>query len=154
MEFSIASLSATDPGAVAAAQQAAPVEVANASQVVTQPGTVEPSVRVSEPARNDLPSIREVQASSVPRSQNQIGNGILDRLDRIQARDLDRMNGAEGTEPVRIIDGTAPHAPAQSAFDAQMDMLQMTFDHALEVELAAKTGTGVSSSMNKLMSGS
>lgn len=102
----------------------------------------------------NLPGIRDVLASAEPAPPNRIGSGILDRLDRIQARDLDRGARPSEGEPVKIADGTAPTGPADSAFDAQMDMLQMTFDHAVEVELAAKTGTGVSSSMNKLMSGS
>ena len=126
------------------------IAAATPAQVDTPPAL---STR-TPPAPSDLPSIRDISATSGHIQPNRIGSGILDRLDRIQARDLDHGRRPSEGEPVLILDGSAPSGPNERAFDAQMDMLQMTFDHAVEVELAAKTGTGVSSSMNKLMSGS
>lgn len=45
-----------------------------------------------------------------------------------------------------------PAAP-DSAMDAAMSNLRSAFHHAIEVEMVAKTGSSLNSSMNKLMSG-
>ena len=88
------------------------------------------------------------------------------RLEALNAsRLLERGAGPPEAEPtVSSLQGgetaTGPSAtlgarpkPGQ-AFDDAVRNLQSAFHHAIEVELVAKTGTSLNSSMNKLMSGS
>ncbi|NSX56765.1 hypothetical protein [Parasulfitobacter algicola] len=55
----------------------------------------------------------------------------------------------------RLPDGpaSAPLKADDAAFEQSMQSLKATFDHAIELELVAKVGTQLPSSMNKLMSG-
>ncbi|WP_208350341.1 hypothetical protein [Pseudaestuariivita rosea] len=55
----------------------------------------------------------------------------------------------------RLPDGpaSAPLPADNAAFEQSMKSLKATFDHAIELELVAKVGTQLPSSMNKLMSG-
>ena len=106
-------------------------------------------------------AIRTEAAPSGPRGLDAIGDKVLNHLDRI-SRDHVAAGAAVPAEPVRFVDsaalaehGASPVGATDDArFERQMDLLKASFDHAVEVELAGKTGTGLSSSMNKLMSGS
>ena len=126
-----------------------------------QPGLgTSPQSSVAQPSAVEIASrgsFRDAFSLSRPSAADQLGGKVLDRLDKLQRSRLPD-EGDPGTNGVGVVDprhgNEATNAPdGAAAFDRQMDMLQKSFDRAIEVELASKTSTSLASSMNKLMSG-
>lgn len=152
---------------------AGPASIAGPAPIAgVAPGAVQATGSPSSVAEVQRPSFRDtavrtditIRADAAPRGTSgldAVGDKVLSHLDKI-SRDHMAGGAQPDAERVKFVDaGTlAEHgtgsvgATGEARFERQMDLLKMSFDHAVEVELAGKTGTGLSSSMNKLMSGS
>lgn len=108
----------------------------------------------------------ETEAITVRATEPSISERFGSRLEALNAsRLLERGAGPPEAEPTvsSLQGGEAATGPSAmlgarpkpgAAFDDAVRNLQSAFHHAIEVELVAKTGTSLNSSMNKLMSGS
>lgn len=167
------------PGMGAIPPAAGPTAIAGPAPIAgVAPGAVQATGSPSSVAEVQRPSFRDtairadtairtdvtIRADAAPRGTSgldAVGDKVLNHLDKI-SRDHMAGGAQPDAERVKFVDaGTlAEHgtgsvgATEEARFERQMDLLKMSFDHAVEVELAGKTGTGLSSSMNKLMSGS
>ena len=124
-----------------------------------------PDAAPEAPGGPEAPGASEARTLTVRASDPSISERVGGRIETLNdSRLLERgAREAPGPPSARALGpGARPDGPTATLgaagpgadpFDAAVRNLQGAFHHAIEVELVAKTGTSLNSSMNKLMSG-